>query len=123
MVAHLVHKDATGKLAVVAVLLQAGDKENALIRRLWENLPKTKEVESTVDAVSIDATELLPANRAYYTFIGSLTTPPCTEGVTWLVLQHPTSVSSDEVARFAKLYPKNARPVQALNGREIKSGG
>jgi len=123
MVAHLVHRDAAGNLAVVAVLLSAGDKANSLIDALWGNLPKTKEAEAVVDSVTIDAKDLLPANHAYYTFVGSLTTPPCSEGVTWFVLQHPTGVSNDEVARFAKLYPNNARPVQALNGREIKAGG
>ena len=123
MVAHLVHRDAAGNLAVVAVLLSAGDKANSLIDALWGNLPKTKEAEAVVDSVTIDAKDLLPANHAYYTFVGSLTTPPCSEGVTWFVLQHPTGVSNDEVARFAKLYPNNARPVQALNGRESKAGG
>lgn len=123
MVAHLVHKDTTGHLAVVAVLLAAGNEENALIKTLWNHLPKTKEAEASVDAVPINAADLLPANHAYYTFAGSLTTPPCSEGVTWFVLQHPTGVSKEEVARFGKLYPKDARPVQPLYGREIKAGG
>ena len=122
MVAHLVHRDSAGHLAVVAVLLEAGHEENALLRTLWNNLPKTKEAERTVQGVSIDASDLLPASHAYYTFAGSLTTPPCSEGVTWFVLQHPTGVSNDEVARFGKLYPRNARPVQPLNGREISAG-
>src|SRR5215813_7599717 len=119
MVAHLVHKDADGKLAVVAVLLGHG-QENALIRTLWANLPKEKEKEVEAASVAINAADLLPKDRAYYTFTGSLTTPPCSEGVTWLVLKHPTSVSGDEVNRFGKLYQMNARPTQPLNGREIK---
>ena len=123
MVVHLVHRDSAGHLGVVAVLLAAGGRDNALIKTLWDHVPKTKEAEATVDAVTIDATDLLPANRAYFTFVGSLTTPPCSEGVTWFVLQNPTVVSKDEVARFAKWYPKNARPIQPLNGREIKAGG
>lgn len=123
MVAHLVHKDAAGHLAVVAILLSAGDKENAFIETLWNNLPKTKEAETSVDSVTIDVADLLPANHAYYTFPGSLTTPPCSEGVTWFVLQHTTGVSKGEVARFGRLYPKDARPVQPLYGREIKAGG
>ncbi|HVS25601.1 MAG TPA: carbonic anhydrase family protein [Gammaproteobacteria bacterium] len=123
MVAHLVHKDADGKLAVVAVLLAKADAGNPLIKTLWDNLPSKKEVESAVDAVTIDATDLLPTNRSYYTFSGSLTTPPCSEGVTWFVLRSPTAISGDEVARFAKSYPLNARPAQPLNGREVKAGG
>jgi carbonic anhydrase len=119
MVAHLVHKDADGKLAVVAVLLTPG-QQNALIKTLWANLPKEREKEVEAASVTINAAELLPKDRAYYTFAGSLTTPPCSEGVTWFVMRHPTSVSKDEVARFAKLYPMNARPTQPLNGREIR---
>ena len=120
MVAHLVHKDAQGQLAVVAVPLKAGDG-NALVATLWKNLPKEKEKEAMVDTVQIDANGLLPASRAYYTFQGSLTTPPCSEGVRWFVLKTPTTVSKGEVAAFGKLYPANARPVQPLNGREVLS--
>ena len=69
--------------------------------------------------MTIDPSRLLPAERAYFTYAGSLTTPPCTEGVRWLVLKSPTFVSAEEIARFAKLYPGNARPVQPLNGREV----
>jgi len=120
MVAHLVHKDSEGKLAVVAVLLKAG-AANPLIKTLWANLPKEKETESALDAVQINAADLLPKSRAYYTFAGSLTTPPCSEGVTWFVLKHPTSISKDEVARFAKAYPMNARPTQPLHGRALSA--
>jgi len=119
MVAHLVHKDADGKLAVVAVLLGTG-QENPLIKTLWANIPKEKEKEVDAASVTINVSDLLPKDRGYYTFAGSLTTPPCSEGVTWFVLKHPTSVSGDEVARFGKLYRMNARPTQPLNGREIR---
>ncbi|HTT13921.1 MAG TPA: carbonic anhydrase family protein [Burkholderiaceae bacterium] len=118
MVAHLVHKDADGKLAVVAVLLSTGH-DNPFIKTLWANLPNDKEMEHAVDAVTINVADLLPKDRAYYTFTGSLTTPPCSEGVTWFVLKHPASISKSEVARFGKSYPMNARPVQPVNGREI----
>jgi len=118
MVAHLVHRDMEGKLAVVAVLLAKGGA-NPLIRTLWTNIPKEKETEKVVESVKIDASELLPAEKGYYTFTGSLTTPPCSEGVTWFVLRSPTTISAQEIARFGKSYPMNARPVQPLNGREI----
>jgi carbonic anhydrase len=120
MVAHLVHKDANGKLAVVAVPLKKG-KENALVATLWKNLPKEKGHESSVDAVSINVADLLPENHGYYTFEGSLTTPPCSEGVKWFVLKTPTTISHSQIAAFGTLYPHNARPVQALNGREVLS--
>jgi len=120
MVAHLVHKDADGKLAVVAVLLKAGEP-NPFIAVLWQNLPKKKGAEVEAKGVDIDPDELLPRDRSYYTFNGSLTTPPCSEGVTWYVLKHPATVSSGEIARFAKAYPMNARPVQPLNGRVVRA--
>jgi len=120
MVAHLVHKDSDGKLAVVAVLLKKGSA-SPLVKTLWANLPKQKGHEMAVDAVTINVADLLPDDKSYYTFAGSLTTPPCSEEVTWFVLKHPTSISSDEIARFAKSYPMNARPTQPLNGREIKA--
>jgi carbonic anhydrase len=119
MVAHLVHKDADGKLAVVAVLLDAGDA-NPLIDTLWSHMPTKKEVEQT-DAIIVNASKILPSSTGYYTFAGSLTTPPCSEGVTWFVLKNPKSVSREELSRFGKLYPRNARPVQPLDGREIKA--
>jgi len=120
MVAHLVHQGAGGKLAVIAVLLDTG-KENGLIKALWDNLPKEKGKENVVDAVKINAVDLLPANKGYYTFAGSLTTPPCSEDVTWFVLKTPVQVSADQIARFAKSYPMNARPVQPLNDRDIQA--
>lgn len=120
MVAHLVHKDKDGHLAVIAVLLSKG-RDNPFIKTLWQNLPKEKGHEMAVDAVKINVADLLPENRAYYTFTGSLTTPPCSESVTWFILKNPAPVSADEVARFAKSYPMNARPVQPLNGREIQA--
>jgi carbonic anhydrase len=120
MVAHLVHKDAEGKLAVVAVLLDKGGASE-LIETLWENIPLEKEKESAVADVIIDATKLLPEKRDYYTFQGSLTTPPCSEGVTWFVLKSPMKIADSEIAAFSKIYPLNARPVQPLNGRSIQT--
>ena len=120
MVAHLVHKDAAGKLAVVAVPLKKGS-ENPLIETLWKNLPKEKEREQEAAGVTINVADLLPAKRGYYAFEGSLTTPPCSEGVRWMVLKDSSPISAGELAAFGKLYPMNARPVQPLNGREVMS--
>ena len=113
---HLVHADADGKLAVVGVLLAAG-KANPALDALWKSLPQEMGKESTPDGVSVDPNGFLPANRAYFTFPGSLTTPPCSEDVTWYLLRSPVWVSKAEVATFSKLYPDNARPVQPLHGR------
>jgi carbonic anhydrase len=119
MVAHLVHKNSDGALAVVAVLLKQG-QQNALVKTLWTNLPPEKDKEKVAENTSINAARLIPANHAYYTFTGSLTTPPCSEGVTWFVLVSPMQVSETQVARFGKIYSGNARPVQPLNGRTVQ---
>jgi carbonic anhydrase len=118
LVVHLVHKDARGRLAVVAVLLDQG-RPNPVIETLWANLPAEKEKPATIANITIDAGALLPASHGYYTFAGSLTTPPCTEGVTWYVLKTPMTLSAEQIAAFAKLYPMDARPVQPLHGRKV----
>jgi carbonic anhydrase len=118
MAAHLVHRDKDGKLAYVAVFLDQG-KENALIKTLWSNLPQAKDKENVAAGVQVNAVGLLPQNKDYYTFKGSLTTPPCTEDVAWYVLKTPVQISAEEIARFARFYPMNARPVQPLNDRDI----
>ena len=120
MVAHLVHKNAEGKLAVVAVLLDGGGNSE-LVQTLWKNIPQKKEKEKTASNVSIDASKLLPEKLDYYTFAGSLTTPPCSEGVTWFVLKSPVRIADAEIQKFAAIYPLNARPVQPLNGRAIQA--
>jgi carbonic anhydrase len=118
MVVHLVHADQNGRLAVVAVLLQKG-KDNPLVHELWNDLPKEKEKEEKLDGVQIDVAGLLPADRGYYTYQGSLTTPPCSEIVTWFVLKHPMAISAEEIQQFSKLYRHDARPTQPLYGRVV----
>jgi carbonic anhydrase len=118
MVVHLVHADQDGNLAVVAVLLQQGT-DNQLIRELWKVLPAEKDKEEMHQDIQIDVKGILPADKGYYTFQGSLTTPPCSEGVTWFVLKQPVTVSVAEIAQFSSLYRHDARPTQPAYGREI----
>ena len=118
MVAHLVHADSDGKVVVVAVLLKKGNA-NAMLAKIWEHLPPTEGPESEVGGVEINPSALLPAEIGYYTFAGSLTTPPCSEAVTWFVLKKPSEISAEEIAAFAKIYPHDARPIQPTNGRSI----
>ena len=118
MVAHLVHKDVEGRLAVVAVLLEQG-LDQPLVQTVWNNLPLERG-EALPAPGLLDMTQLLPENRAYYTYMGSLTVPPCTEGVLWMVMRQPVQLSAHQLAIFAKLYPMNARPIQAGAGRLIK---
>jgi len=115
---HLVHKDKDGNLAVVAVLLHEG-QPNPAVATTWSNIPAIKEKEASPEGVEIQAEQLLPTSRRYYTFPGSLTTPPCTENVTWLVMVNPMTVSKEQIAKFARLYPNDERPVQPLYGRTV----
>ncbi|MFG6462935.1 carbonic anhydrase [Roseateles sp. DXS20W] len=121
MVAHLVHRDAAGKLAVVAVLLERGadNKPQPVLQTVWANLPLEKG-ETLPAQAQIDLNQLLPENRSYYTYMGSLTTPPCSEGVLWMVMRQPVAVTLQQINVFARLYPMNARPLQAGSGRLIK---
>jgi len=118
MVVHLVHKDADGKLAVVAVLLDRGSAQ-AVVQSVWNNLPLEKGDEVRAGS-RIDLAQLLPEDKRYYTYMGSLTTPPCSEGVLWMVMKQPVPVSVEQVAIFSRLYPMNARPIQQADGRLIK---
>jgi len=115
---HMVHKDMDGRLAVVAVMLTRGAAQ-PVIQSVWNNLPleRNREVEA---ASLIDPYKLLPDDPRYITYMGSLTTPPCTEGVLWIVMKTPVQVSAEQIAIFSRLYPMNARPVQPDNGRLIK---
>ena len=115
---HLVHRDPQGRLAVVALVADEGP-EHPAVQAVWNNLPLERG-EFVAASVEFDPMTLLPARRGYYTYMGSLTTPPCTEGVLWIVMQQPIQVSPQQLAIFARLHPMNARPVQPLNGRVIK---
>lgn len=118
MVIHLVNERAGGA-AVIALLVKTG-AENPTIQKIWDNLPKEKDKENEVAGVTINAADLLPADQNYYNFDGSLTTPPCSEGVKWFVMKTPVEMSAAQIAAFAKLYPMNARPIQPTDGREVK---
>ena len=121
MVAHLEHKDAQGRLAIVAVLLERGpdNKPQPLIQSVWANLPLERG-EALAAQVQLDLNQLLPENRGYYTYMGSQTTPPCQEGVLWMVMRQPVQLTAQQIGVFARLYPMNARPLQAGSGRLIK---
>jgi carbonic anhydrase len=119
MVVHMMHEASDGKLAGVAVLLKAGSA-NATIQQIWEHMPKTQGKEEEIAGVEIDPAGLLPSDAAYYTYMGSLTAPPCTEGVTWFVLKNPVDISPEEINAFAMLYAHDVRPLQPLNGRVVR---
>ena len=118
LVAHFVHVDAESHLVVIAVLFEPG-AANPALDTLWQNIPASKDREELLPSVAIQAADLFPPERGYFTFAGSLTTPPCAEGVTWYVLRDHPTVSEQQIAAFAKIYPMNARPIQPANGRRI----
>ena len=114
---HLVHKDDQGRLAVVGVLFDKGPAQSA-VQRVWNGLPLEKG-EELAARVPLELSELLPTDRRYFTYMGSLTTPPCSEGVQWVVMRQPMTMSPEQIELFARMYPMNARPVQQASGRRI----
>jgi carbonic anhydrase len=114
---HLVHQDAAGNLAVVSVLITKGATDNPAYASIFDNLP----AQAGTKAVSakLNATDLLPKDRRYYTYVGSLTTPPCSQGVRWLLLTTPIELSGKQIDAFSTIFHMNARPVQPLNNRDV----
>ena len=119
MEGHFVHADEAGNLAVIGVMFKEG-AENASLARFWPQIPQTSGQQVSLQNTAQDYVELLPASKEYYQFSGSLTTPPCSEGVRWYVLKQPLSVSKAQVQTFLDvLHHPNNRPVQALNARTV----
>jgi carbonic anhydrase len=117
MEVHFVHANAAGSLAVTGVLMTTG-RPNAVFNKIVSTMPEKEGPAVKVDP-AINPNGLLPGTRSYYRYSGSLTTPPCSETVDWLLLTDPIQAADADVARFAKLYPMNARPVQKTNRRFV----
>ena len=117
MVVHFVHRAGDSKLAVVAVMVKLG-KENAALKPVLDNMPKKAGL--TFELKEFNPAQLLPSDPTYFAYMGSLTTPPCTEDVKWQVMRAPIEISYAQLAAFKKLYKMNARPVQPLNGRRVQ---
>jgi carbonic anhydrase len=118
MVLHLMHQASDGEVAGVAVLLKVG-RANATIQQVWEHMPAS-EGQQEVAGLELNPADMLPHDTGYYVYMGSVTAPPCTEGVKWFVLKTPVDISAAQVAAFARLYPHDVRPLQPLNGRVVK---
>ncbi len=119
MAAHLIHKSPKGGLLVVVVLFRQG-AESPLLAALLPRIPRQADGDHAMADVRVDAAHLLPDRHIYYAYQGSLTAPPCTEGVTWLVMKQPLQLSADQLVRYKSIFGDNARPVQPLHGRSIK---
>lgn len=115
---HLVHEDeVTKNLAVLGIMLESG-VENPFIKKVWDNFPSTKSNEITT-STTINLSDILPSDKRYYTYTGSLTTPPCSQGLQWIVFKERVRLSSAQIQAFSKIYENNARPVQPLNNRIV----
>ena len=120
MVVHLVHRNAEGQWAIVAVLLDVG-AANPLVDRVWTYMPLDAGDRVRMPNAVTNVSELLPADQRYYQFMGSLTEPPCSEGVLWMVLKAPMTVSKAQLKLLTQLYPNNVRPIQPLNARAVRN--
>lgn len=114
---HFVHKSSTGDLAVVGVFVRPGAK-NEVLEKIFDAMPMVAGPEVSA-AGSVDPAALLPKSGSYVRYMGSLTTPPCSEGLTWTVFKEPIEASPDQIQKFAALFPSNARPVQKRNRRIV----
>ncbi|MDH5528218.1 MAG: carbonic anhydrase family protein [Nitrospirota bacterium] len=114
--AHLVHKADDGSLAVVGVLIRKGRK-NAFLEQIWNQMPTM--VNHEMGSGTQNVADFLPSTDAYWHYSGSLTTPPCSEGVKWFVMDKSTTASPDQIDKFLGLIHENARPVQPLNDRAV----
>ncbi len=117
---HLVHKDIDGSLAVIGAFLEDGEAHR-MLETIWDFMPAERCDPRPVPG-SFDLSSLLPNDRRTWRYRGSLTTPPCTEGVNWIVLSGRLSVSTNQIDRFASIFPNNSRPVQPLGDRELLFG-
>lgn len=115
---HLVHKDAQGQLAVIGVMISEGAAHPELAK-LWKHLPAQPGRAEEVPGESVNAAKLLPASLSCFRYSGSLTTPPCSEDVSWFVLRQPITASAEQIAAFRSIISGNNRPTQPLNGRVV----
>ena len=119
MEVHFVHADADGNLAVVGALIAEGTEDNAAFAPVFENMPLQMADPQTMDSVMVSAADMLPADHTYFGYGGSLTTPPCSEGVKWMLLTTPITLSVEQIEKFASAFELDARPTQPLNGRDV----
>lgn len=118
MVLHLMHRSGDGEAVGVAVFLRAG-RANPTVQQILDHGPAT-EGQLAVPGLMVDPTSMLPRDMSYYMYMGSVSAPPCTEGVRWIVLKTPVEVSAAQIAAFARLFPDDARPLQPLDGRVVE---
>lgn len=118
---HLVHRSAKGEILVVGVFIEEG-AHNPAFEPVWANLPATPGERRHLEHIKVDIDDLLPPQGRQFRYKGSLTTPPCSEGVDWFVLVEPIQLSESQIRKFTELFSRNSRPTQPRNGRTILLG-
>ncbi len=116
---HLIHRDARGRQAIVAVPVNAGPRVNSTLKRIVERLPSMPGERALYRHLGINPVFLLPSERDYYSYTGSMASPPCSEPVLWFVLANPLQIDAEQIRGIARATGANARPVQPLNGRTV----
>lgn len=119
MAAHLLHKSTSGQLLALVVLFRTG-AEHPLMNTLIPLIPAKADGDHMRADITVDATQLLPAQRGYFRYSGSVTAPPCTEGVEWIVLKQAVELSAAQLERYRQRFADNARPVQPLHQRMVQ---
>ncbi len=118
---HIVHQDpVTSNLVVIGIFLKEGDA-NPFLEKIWSLMPTVENKES-ISTDSINLIDAFPSDKKYYTYTGSLTTPPCSQGIDWIIIKEPMEISSEQIKKFSDIHPDNSRPTQPLNNREVIEG-
>ena len=118
MEAHIYHESQEGELAVIGLFIQSGE-ENQILAEMWDEIPTNGKEAAKILKNPVDLQLLLPEQKSVYQYVGSLTAPPCTEGVNWFILEQPIEMSNDQINRFSSIFLQNNRPIQELNGRDV----
>lgn len=118
MEAHLFHESEKGELAVIGLFIESG-QENEVLAEIWDKMPVDGKKAVQVLNNPINLQQLLPEDKSVYQYVGSLTTPPCTEGVNWFVLESPITMSNEQINQFSSIFLQNNRPIQNINNRDV----
>ncbi|MDN4493475.1 carbonic anhydrase [Ureibacillus aquaedulcis] len=118
MEAHLYHKSEEGEMAIIGLFIESGE-ENLVLAEMWDEIPTDGDEAAKILKNPVDLQLLLPEQKSVYQYMGSITAPPCTEGVNWFILEQPIEMSDDQINRFSSIFLQNNRPIQELNGRDV----
>ncbi len=116
---HFVNQNTNNQFAVLGLMIKEG-ASNPYLEKAWNVIPPEEITEAVKLTEPIDLMSLLPKDKDSFRYNGSLTTPPCSEAVKWIVLEEPIEMSKEQIDKFRNIFPDNHRPIQSLNEREVK---